>query len=244
VDFFTSQAEVELEYDHLVIFVQDESLKDSLDLYLTAAEKLSTTHPEQGTRGEYYLFYNSYLELLYLEDSTKAIANQSRFGSDYLKRWNPELSVPLAIGMSLPNWEEDHSSPLFHKYSSDESSDDFYLMSVHNQDHSQPMVYVSRPEREYETIDKIEDIEEKPAEIREDLRNYLSHPSGIKQLSWISYSPNKYKSISGNLNLMGKSEMIRFKKSVDSEIRLVFDEGLKGEKQFKINRHWRLTISF
>lgn len=57
-----------LQYDHILFFVNDYALKDSLDAFFTPAEKLTTEHKSQGTIGYYYLFYNTYIELLFLAD--------------------------------------------------------------------------------------------------------------------------------------------------------------------------------
>lgn len=79
-----------LSYDHIVLFANDYALKDSLDRIFTPAEKLTTEHKTQGTIGYYYLFYNTYIELLFLHDTTRAKLNQDDFGSDYLSRWNQQ----------------------------------------------------------------------------------------------------------------------------------------------------------
>ena len=85
VSFYSmGQNRPEITFDHVILFVSDSTLETAFANELfTLAEKLTSVHKEQGTRCKYYLFHNTYLELLYLGDREKAKTNTSRFGTDY-----------------------------------------------------------------------------------------------------------------------------------------------------------------
>ena len=174
-----------LHFDHIVIFVSNDDLKRSLDQFFTPAEKLTTAHKNQGTTGHYYLFYNTYIELLYLTDSAKARINQDLFGSDYVGRWSGKEDVsPIAFGMNMMPWDTAFANANYHKYQSfDAAPDEYYLMSRQNSDLSSPLIYVSMPNRAYQAINSMEDVEDRPAEIRDDMRKYLTHPVSATELS-------------------------------------------------------------
>ena len=75
-------------FDHIVIFCADSEVENKLqENLLKVGEKLSTKHNAQGTQGRYFIFYNSFIEFLYLEDSIAVKKNETRFKSNYSERW-------------------------------------------------------------------------------------------------------------------------------------------------------------
>jgi len=236
-----------LVFDHILFFVNDESLKDSLDKILTPAEMLTTEHKNQGTVGYYYLFYNTYIELLFLQDSAKADLNKANFGSDYLSRWSYDKKHnPIGIGMLMSPWDTSLIDDNFHVYRSDDSpEDEYYLMSPANIDLSQPMIYVSQPQRAYESLESLEEINDRPEEIQEDLRNYLTHSCGIKKLTQVKYSHSGEKDQEGNVRLLKKSPGVQVEYADKTTITLVFDEGVKNVKEeYLINDIVRVIIEY
>ena len=149
-----SASKTDLEFDHLVIFVNNDALKDSLDKLFTPAEKLTTEHNSQGTIGHYYLFYNTFIELLFLEDSTKALQNTENFGSNYIQRWaRGDSTCPIGFGMKMSPWDTSLVGKNFHNYQSNDSPDEeYYLMSNYNTNLKQPLIYVSMPHRAYKLL--------------------------------------------------------------------------------------------
>lgn len=235
----------ELKFDHIVLFASNMALKDSLDRYFTPAEKLTTRHPNQGTKGYYYLFYNTYIELLFLEDSIKASENRERFGSDYLLRWsNRQENNPIGFGMIYPAWDTTLIKNQFHVYHSlDSREDEYYLMAKSNTEPGHPLVYISMPERSYKSIDSIKEIDSKPLEIREDLRRYLTHPSKAKRLNQVTYQ-SSVSDKEGNLKLLKGIPSIQLAKGDSTVLNLVFDQGDIGTCEIMINPTTRLSIKF
>lgn len=234
-----------LEFDHVLLFVSNEDLKDSLDVLFTPAEKLTTVHENQGTKGYYYLFFNTYIELLFLEDPMKAAENSESFGSDYVLRWSDEDRYsPVGIGMTLSPWDTSLIMDDFRVYQSADSPEgEYYLMSDFNDDPSQPMIYVSQPRRAHEALDSIEDVNTKPEEIREDLRLYLTHPNGIKRLTNVIYTYADHSSRSGNVDILHSSSVMVKPSEIES-ITMIFDNNSDHHKEFMINDRVKLIVEY
>jgi hypothetical protein len=235
-----------LEYDHILLFVDNHNLKDSLNKMFTPAAKLTTRHTQQGTTGYYYLFYNTYIELLYLTDSTKAHLNQKNFGSDYVQRWNADKSYcPIGFGMVMMPWDTVLADTGFYRYISDDSPDgDYYLMSHYNGDAGQPLIYISQPHRTYQSIQTLEDVNQRPEEIREDLKHYLTHSSGAKTLSQIVFTSPQGNGAKGNLTMLEADQIINVESSDTPMLTLIFDGGKNNKKEFALNDRTKLIIKY
>lgn len=225
--------EIHLEYDHIVLFINDSTIKDSLDLLFTPAQNLITKHDVQGTIGYYYLFYNTYIELIFLTDSTNAKLNKDNFGSDYISRWNKHgNSCPIGFGMSISPWDTTTLNKEFHVYRSNDSPEgEFYLMSNYNKSLQQPLVYVSMPHRKYKSLKSLDEINQRPEEIRTDLKNYLTHSSQVKNISRIVYS-SKMKN-NDNLNYLKNNTMVQCIKADSTSLTLTFDNNTKKQKSIQ-----------
>ncbi len=187
--------------DHVVICVKDSTLHQRLSEILTPAEKLTTLHKEQGTFGQYFLLYNTFIELLYLNDEEQAKLNEPAFRSAYTQRWNP-TACPIAIGVTIAHFDSTRADVPFVGYSNaDLPQGEYYLMASGNTDLRSPMIYASMPYKAYKSINYIEEVEQtaKP-EVQEDLKQYLSHPSGIQKLTGLKiYIPEEHLSSENSL---------------------------------------------
>lgn len=235
-----------LEFDHVLLFVSNHALKDSLDKIFTPAEKLTTEHRNQGTIGYYYLFYNTYIELLFLQDSINAQLNKDNFGSDYLLRWsNKERFCPIGFGMLLSPWDTNIENKNFRKYqSSDTPDNEYYLMSSYNNDLSKPLIYISQPHRAYKSLESLDEIDERPEEIRDDLKKYLTHRSDVKRISQIIYSFTGEGNDEGNMKILQKSTIIEVERSNSTSLTLVFDDGINEQKEYILNDQTKLIIKY
>lgn len=239
-------SDLKLEFDHIVLFVSDYALKDSLDQLFTPAEKLTTEHKSQGTVGYYYLFYNTFIELLFLQDSTNAKLNKENFGSNYLLRWSKDESYcPIGFGMLMSPWDINIEKTAFSKYESkDSKNDEYYLMSDYNSNLSQPLIYVSMPHHDYKSVDSLEDIDKRPKEIRSDLKNYLTHRSQVKRISKIIYSSSLEDKSSGNMRILKKNQSIQVQTANSSALILIFDNERNNQKQLRLNDNTKLIIQY
>jgi hypothetical protein len=236
-----------LKYDHIILFTNNPALKDSLDLLFTPAEKLTTEHPSQGTIGYYYLFYNTYLELLYLKDSAVVLRNKSNFGSDYLSRWDQQNEVcPVGFGLSLTPWDSIGLNENFKVYQSDDApKGEYYMMSKYNNALTDPLLYVSLPHRRYQPVKSLDDIKHKPPEIQNDLRNYLSHSSGVKNLIQINYAYPRKSKDAGNLRLLNDISTIEMKPADQPSLTLCFDhEEHKKQMKLPLTNQFNLIIQY
>ena len=246
-NFSFGQKQTQVKYDHLVLFVKTKKLQEELtESLFTLAEKAGTAHLNQGTKGRYFFFYNTYIELLYLSDSAKAIANQSNFGSNYIKRWETTAnSCPFAFGLNLIPFDTSLTPLSFHKYKSkDAATDDFYLMSPYNTELNQPMIYVSTPKHAYEPYNSLDDVDLRFEDfMRVEQKSYLSHPSGIKRLTDIKVTLAENESISGNNEFLNNLEQVQIEKGLQHELILIFDEQAQG-KEFSFEVDFPLIIKY
>jgi len=234
----------EFEFDHVLLFVQEDGLEDSLIHHLfTPAEKLTTAHTEQGTLGKYFLFYNTYIELLYLKDKSKAIENENRFKSAYVKRWETG-GCPLSFGLSLTPFDTTLTPYKFNTYSSlDAPKNEYYLMSAYNTSYY-PMLYVSMPDRAYRKYDSFEQIDQVvEADKREDVKRYLTHPSGIKRLTQVIVTTPHAEADQQNIQLLQSLANTQVINGDQYALTLVFDEGLQG-KEYHFNGSFELIIRY
>lgn len=235
----------QLEFDHIVLFVNDSSLYDSLtkDIF-TPATKLETKHTEQGTYGMYFLFYNTFIELLYLDDESNAIKNIPRFGSNYIQRWNHQ-NCPFGFGLNLIPFDTTAVTGVFTKYQSlDAPKDDYYLMSRYNSISTQPMIYASMPHRAYTSFNTLEEVDKKVEEYkRADLKSYLTHPNNAKELTKVVLTIPEKVALDKNIALLQPLEKVEIQVGKQYELMLIFDEQKQG-KQEVFNDLFLLTIKY
>jgi len=238
--------EAKFEFDHILIFSKNSSVEDSLkNEIFTFGGKLSTKHPNQGTFGHYFIFFNTYIEFIYLEDSVLAKQNESRFRSKYTKRWSNSKNIcPFGFGLNLTPFDTNQTDfPLLSYKSLDVPGEDYYLMSSHNKDMSQPLIYISTPIHAYKKMDSINQVDMLFDEkVKDDFRNYLSHPSEIKKLTKLILTVPKEVN-GGNIDLIQQQEIIEIAKSDHYGITLVFDHGEQG-KEFVLDSHFELKVKY
>lgn len=222
---------VRYEIDHLIVFVTDTTIQTEFDKIFTRADKLETRHWSQGTRGVYYLFLNSFIELLYLEDSVKASQNQERFGSEYLKRWNSNQGFSnIGFVLRMMPFDTTRINYDFDIYNSPENpQNEFYVMFSGNKEIKQPMTAITMPHRQQKVFQTVDDaITSANPEIRDDLRSYLSHQTGIRRLSGIELHTN----INGepqNIDLLSNIENVEKINNKKNKVIIIFDHNQQNE---------------
>lgn len=228
-----SQANEVFTLDHIVLFSSDSALEYALqDNLLTIGEKLTTEHPEQGTAGQFFLFHNTFIELLYLRDDSVARANEQRFGSSYTSRWDrTPASCPIGIGLCMEPFDTTWSDPAMHVYRNPgRMPEDFYLMSVHNVNARQPLVYISTPQHCYRKMDSIAQVDEiYDEQVRDDFRAYLSHPSGIQKLTKLLITLPTTISM-GNVALLKYIQGVELTEGDGYSLVLEFDHGAQRKE--------------
>ena len=229
-------------FDHLVFFVADSSLEQALTQQLFhPAEKLATPHPGQGTEGHYVLFLNTSIEFLYLRDSASARRNEERFGSRYTQRWEPGAN-PIAFGLIAEPF--DTTLVGFHTYHGpDQPEGERYLMAAGNTDPTQPLLYASMPHRAHKTMSSMEEVERADPAIREDLRHYLSHPSGIRRLTGLVLTVPDSTMGAGNVALLQDLEGVEVREGDGHALTLEFDGAAQG-REFRWSEGPELLIRY
>lgn len=208
-------------FDHIVFFVSDSSIEGKLDSILTIGEKLSTLHTHQGTLSHFYLFYNTFLELIYPVDTSAITMNSASLGSFYLNRWSFEGDV-CRLGIGLINIPFDSTCAHFHAYYSKDNPG-YYLMSKNNIHDSDVFLYSTDALHAYQSIESLEEFDSiVPAESVQDFKNYTIHPSGIQKLTkLIIHKPNE--APSSNFDAISEFNMIEIKNSENFKYILEFD---------------------
>ncbi|MEM7560110.1 MAG: hypothetical protein AAF394_13400 [Planctomycetota bacterium] len=217
-------------FDHVVVFAEDESLRDWLRVHLTPAEALETRHEGQGTRGRYFLFLNSFLEVLTLADAAEARSNEKAFGSPYVARWQDKNAAPVAFGLSLDT-NSFASPPFGHvRYQKDEEGGG-YVMANGNVNLLAPLVYATGPDRAYPrraSMEELNTIED--AGRREEVRQYLTHSCGAKTLTQVIWRSPVSGSQGPNAELMRKFPEVTFERGLEYELVLEFDNATSGRE--------------
>lgn len=225
--------QVALRLDHVVFFVPDTALEHALTKELFhPAEKLTTQHVEQGTEGRYVLFLNTSIEFLHQRDSARIVSNEARFGSAYGQRWRA-AGNPIAFGLIADPF--DTAAAGFHVYAGpDMPEGERYLMAQGNTDATQPLLYVSMPHRAHKTMASLDDVERVDPSIREDLRHYLSHPSGIRRLTGVVFTVPESVLFTGNVALLQEVEGVAVRAGKAYALLLEFDHAAQGREL-----HWK-----
>lgn len=215
-------------FDHLVLFAPDASLQAWLELHFTEAEALETRHDGQGTRGRYFLFLNSFLEVLTLEDEAEARRNEAAFGSDYVVRWKGGEASPIAVGLTFDAAGFEAPPLAHHRYRADETEGG-YVMAAGNAEPRGPLVYGTGPERAYPVRSSISEVDaiEDPGR-RADVRRYLTHPSGALRLTEVVLRGPAAARGSRNVDLVESLPRVSYQSATEHGLVLEFDGGRRG----------------
>ena len=177
----------------------------------TPAEKLKTVHHHQGTTGSYILLYNTFIEFLYLTDIEQARTNEIDFGSKYSRRWRGSSAASrLGFGIKAVPFGLDLFSDDYTVYDNVDGIDEHaYVMPIANRDLDQPLVYVTGPENSFDPIDDFDDLSRiENEDIRQDVKKYMTHPSGIRKLTGIVVTKPVDHEAGSNWKLLEELDMV------------------------------------
>ena len=218
-------------FDHVVVLAPDRELERWLATFLTPATALETRHVGQGTRGSYFLLLDAFVEVLTLEDAAEARANAEAFGSDYAARWSGDPDVtPFAVGLTVPDVEPAVAGFDATVYRSPDRGA-AYLMARGNRDAAAPLVYATGPERAYRrrsSIDEVDSIAD-PSR-REEVRRYLTHPSGVERLTRVVVSVPGASPARANDRLLDDLARVEVVPSDAPHLLLEFDDARLGRE--------------
>ncbi|MEM6672686.1 MAG: hypothetical protein AAF726_07560 [Planctomycetota bacterium] len=214
-----------MDYDHVLILVSDDEMGRWLSQFLTPADELDTEHEGQGTSGQYFLLFNTFIELLHLDDEEEAVRNEGRFGSRYANRWSDPAACPFGFGVTTlvdPPFAGVEYAPLV-------GDGRGYWMSADNGEPGAPLLYATPPDRAYSRRSSIDDVEaiEDP-ERRATVRAYLTHPSGAQTLTRVELVvPEEVLSLS-SVQALDAFDEVEVRSGAEFEMRLVLDGGRQG----------------
>jgi len=178
------KAQTPLKLDHIFILIDTtNNIHNELTkVGLTKAKDWKTSHSQQGTTGEFFLFHNFYLEILYISKQEEAIENIKSFGSNYVERskWKNNTHLPFGLGLVLK--DSTQAIPFeTHTYKAKWIGEDNALkMAKNNEDLKEPLIFVEPIEWAYKVLENTEQlqVQENP-----NAKNYRLNSLGIEKLT-------------------------------------------------------------
>lgn len=189
------------ELDHFNIWVQHpQEAKDKLvELGFTAIpDSLSLIHRGQGTTGRYFYFLNTYLEFIYINDSTEFHNNNLRNNElDFLERSKNAINgySPFSLCLRMNDYNKDNIPFDVIEYYQDWMEDGTRIYSAKNSklNKKEPSIFVMFPEGEYGPFEKMEDLKSIPEEYAI-WREFYKHKNGVEKVTRIeiysNFTPN------------------------------------------------------
>lgn len=239
------KAQSPLKLDHIFVLVDStNSIHNQLTkVGLTKASDWKTSHSQQGTTGEFFLFHNFYLEILYISNQEEANENIGNFGSNYVERskWKNNTYFPFGLGLVLK--DSTQSIPFdTHTYNAKWIGEDSSLkMAKNNTDLKEPLIFIEPIEWAYKVLDHNEQLQ---IEKNPDTKNYRHHSLGIKKLTKvILIIPKKEKELSKTLKALKKIDNVEVHLGEKPLMILEFD-AKKQKKELNFEKELRLKIKY
>ncbi len=237
-----------LEVDHVLIWVKDPALPKSKikDLGFTAVpDSLSQIHKGQGTTGRYFNFLNTYLELIYVNDSTEFQNNiKSNPSLDFEERANNSSNEfsPFGIGLKMKKYSPNTIPFKTIEYHQDwmGGGNSIYAASDSKKYKSTPSIFVVYPEIASDEFKNLEDLSKIPEEYSI-WREFFKHKNGVQKITKLVYTLQEHSNANDFINEIDKIEMIDFKIGDTYLLEIHFDNH-KQNKTFDLRPELPLKI--
>ena len=154
--------------------------------------------------------------------------NTGSFGSDYVRRWTPQPDDrAFGVGLRMTPFQPNRLGIKLHRYTPKQAGNNYYLMDPLNHILERPFMFISRPENAYRPLDSMADTKRvKSPERRKELEGYLSHPSGVRRLTQITFTLRQVKP--AHRALLESVPGIEVKDGARCMLTLTFDDGGSG----------------
>ncbi len=235
--------------DHVSIWVDDPKMaKDKLvELGFKAIpDSLSLVHQGQGTSGRFFYFLNTYLEFIFINDSTEFHHNiKKNDGLDFLERSSHISSgySPFGLGLQMDKYNKDKIPFEVIEYRQDwmENGNSIYAAKNSKLNKDEPSTFVIYPEIQYDQFENMDSLVKIP-EAYSIWRSFYKHGNGVEKVSKIRIhldlnSNPKSKS----LEAISDIENIELIQSKENMIDLYFDEN-KQKKSFDLRPELPLVL--
>lgn len=239
------KAQTPLKLDHIFILIDTTSNihNELAKVGLTKAKDWKTSHSQQGTAGEFFLFHNFYLEILYIRKQEEANENIENFGSNYVERskWKNNTHFPFGLGLVLK--DSTQSIPFeTHTYNAKWIGEDNALkMAKNNKDLKEPLIFVEPIEWAYKVLENTEQLQ---IQKNTDAKNYRLNSLGIEKLTKvILIIPKKEKEFSKTLKALKKLNNVEINSGEKPLMILEFDTK-KQKKELDFEKELRLIIKY
>ena len=222
--------------DHLNIWVTNpEVAKDKLNKigFTSLPDSLSKPHIGQGTKGNYFYFLNTYLELIFVLDQHELIENNSKNKDlDFTIRANSKQNgaSPFSVALKLKEYKTEEIPFDFVEYHQELMSDGNSIYSAKNSKllPKEPSVFVIYPEIESVNFGSIKDLQKIPEEYSF-ARDLYKHQNKAKKITNIVITTTGTNLDTKTIKELNKLEIITIKKGKDHLMELYFDNHIQNK---------------
>ena len=225
------KAQTSLKLDHIFILIDTtNNIHNELaKVGLTKAKDWKTSHSQQGTTGEFFLFHNFYLEILYISKQEESNENIENFGSNYVERSKWKNNTYFHFGLGLVLSDSTQVIPFeTHIKAKWIGEDNALKMAKNNDDLKEPLIFIEPIEWAYKLLENTERLQ---VQKNPDAKNYRLNSLGIEKLTKvILIIPKKEKEFSKTLNALKKLNNVEINSGEKLLMILEFD-AKKTEKR-------------
>ena len=211
-----------LEINHIFVCLETAPDKQSLKkIGLIYSENIKN-NPQQGTASIIIFFENTYIELVWVENSTMAEIYAMYSGIDYILRsYSPEkVTSPFGIALHQ-NPDIINSENSYLSSSNHQSSEEFINFSVENlATQTEPICFMIPESVSFSNIFN---------PFLEAHRKLINHPLGIRKLTNTRIAISKTGNLTNPIAMLQREGILEIEENTSPLLELTFDEGIRGE---------------
>lgn len=213
-----------LEIDHLFIFVTEGEARVSIlqEFGLHCSDRV-VRRTEKGTASKIFLFENTYLELVWIEDENAVREHTARTGIDLLARagWQQTGASPFGIGLRcLPSIVSPISESR-KRWEQRMQSDTSIGFSPENIANEKEPICLAIPDLVALTTWLDRSCERH--------RQLISHPLGVKKITGVKIAVDRDRELSDTVSLLDRNGVVTIERATSPLLEITFDNASKGE---------------
>ncbi|MCJ8279752.1 MAG: hypothetical protein MJK14_07450 [Rivularia sp. ALOHA_DT_140] len=211
-----------LEINHIFVCLKSAPDKQSLEkIGLICSENLRN-NPQQGTASMIIFFENTYIEFIWVENSTMAEIYAMYSGIDYISRSYSPQKVASPFGIALhqrPDTMNPENTSL--SSSNHQPPEEFINFAVENlAAQTEPICFMIPESISFSNIFN---------PFLEAHRKLINHPLGIKKLTNTRIAISKTGNLTNPISMLEAEGIVEIQQSASPLLELIFDEGSQGE---------------
>ena len=211
-----------LEINHIFVCLEKAPDKQSLEKIGLICSKNIRNNPEQGTASMIIFFENTYIELVWVENSTMAEIYAMYSGIDYISRSYSSEKATSPFGIALhqkPDTINSENGSL--SSSNHQPSEEFINFAVENlAAQTEPICFMIPESVSFSNIFN---------PFLEAHRKLINHPLGIRKLTNTRIAISKTGNLTNPIAMLKREGIVEIEQNVSPLLELTFDEGSQGE---------------